>query len=280
MLGQQHFGVIFTRVAQHLLARALLHDRAQPHHHDAVGDLGDDAEIMGDEQHPGLLAALQFPHEFQDLGLRCDVERGGRFIGDQQCGIEHQRRGDHDALALAAGELMRIGVDHLLGIRQMHRAHDLQHALAALSLVEVGVNLQHFADLVADPLDRIERGHRLLEHHGHTRAADRAQLGVRFRGQLLALQPDRTGLDLHCVLRQETHHRMRGNRFSGAGFADDADDLVGADRHVDAPHGVRPVATAPDGDGKIGDLEDGSGHVRPASPSWDRACRASRRPAR
>jgi hypothetical protein len=49
-------------------------------------------------------------------------------------------------LALAA-RLMRIGVDHLLGIRQMHRAHDLQHALAALGRVEVGVNLQHFADL-------------------------------------------------------------------------------------------------------------------------------------
>jgi hypothetical protein len=256
----------------------LLHDAAELHHHHAVGDLGDDAEIMGDEQHAGLLAALHFPHQFQDLRLRGDVERRGRLIGNQKRGIEHQRGRDHDALALPAGELMRIGVDHLLGIGQMHRAHDLQHALAALSRVEVGVNFQHFADLVADPLDRIERGHRLLEHHGHAGAAGRPQIGVRFGGELLALQPDRPGLDLHRVLRQQPHHRLRGDGFAGAGFADDADDLVGADGKIDAPHGVRPVAAAFDGDGKIGDFEDGRCHVRPASPSWGRACRAIHRP--
>ena len=75
---------------------------------------------MGDEQHPGLLAALHFPHQFEDLRLRRDVERRGRLVRNQQRRIEHQRGRDHDALALAAGELMRIGVDHLLGIGQMH----------------------------------------------------------------------------------------------------------------------------------------------------------------
>ena len=36
-------------------------------------------------------------------------------------GLEHQRHGDHDALALAAGELVRIGVDQALGLGQVHR---------------------------------------------------------------------------------------------------------------------------------------------------------------
>ena len=142
------------------------------------------------------------------------------------------------------------------------------------------MNFQYLADLVADPLHRIERGHRLLEHHGHAGAAGRTQVGVRFGGQLLALQPDRTGLDGHRVLRQQPHHRLRSDGLAGAGFADDANDLVGADRKVDAAHGVRPVAAALDGDGKIGDFEDGRCHVKPASPFWDRARRAIRRPAR
>ena len=278
--GQQHPGVVLAGIAQHFLAGALLHDAAHLHHHDAIGDLGDHAEIMGDEQHAGLLAALHFLHEFKDLRLRRDIERRGRLIRDQQRGIEHQGRRDHDALALAAGELMRIGVDHLLGIRQMHGTHHLQHALAPRLRVEAGVDLQHLGDLVADPLDRIECGHRLLKHHGHAGAAQRAQLGVGFGGQFLALQPHRTGLDLHRVLRQQAHHRLRGDGFSGTGFTDDADDLVGVDGQVNAAHGVRPVATALDGDGKIGDFEDGFRHVRPASPSWDLACRATRRPAR
>jgi hypothetical protein len=243
-----------------------------------VRDLRDDAEIMGDEQNAGLLARLHLPHEFQDLCLRGDVERRGRLVRDQQCGIEHKSSRDHDALALAAGKLVRIGVDHLLGIGQMHRAHDVEHALAALLRVEVGVNLQHLADLVADPLHRIKRSHRLLEHHGHAGAADRTQIGVRLGGELLALQPDRTGFDDHRVPGQQPHHRLRGDGFAGAGFADDADDLVGADGKVDAAHGVRPVAGALDGDGEIGNLENGCAHVRPASSSWDRACRAIRRP--
>jgi hypothetical protein len=46
--------------------------------------------------------ALQFLDEQQDLRLGGDIERGGRLVCDQQHRIEHQRDGDHDALALAA----------------------------------------------------------------------------------------------------------------------------------------------------------------------------------
>ena len=70
--------------------------------------------------------------ELQDLRLRRHVERRGRLVGDQQRRIEHQRGRDHDALALAAGDLVRIDVDQALGLGQVHGAHDLQHALAAV----------------------------------------------------------------------------------------------------------------------------------------------------
>ena len=44
----------------------------------------------------------------QDLRLHGDVERGGRLVGDQQVRLVGERHRDHDALALPAGELMRI----------------------------------------------------------------------------------------------------------------------------------------------------------------------------
>ena len=119
-------------------------------HDDAVGDLGHHAEVVGDEQHAGAAPLLQLADQLQDLRLRGDVERGGRLVGDQQRGIEHQRRGDHDALALAAGELVRVDVDQALGLGQLHGAHDLQHALAPVGLGQLGVDLQHLGDLVAD----------------------------------------------------------------------------------------------------------------------------------
>ena len=47
-------------------------------------------------------------HLVQDLALDRDVERGGRLVGDDQVGLVQQRDRDRDALAHAAGELVRI----------------------------------------------------------------------------------------------------------------------------------------------------------------------------
>ena len=81
---------------------------AEPHHRDAVADLLDDGEVVGDQEHRHVVGALQLADQLQDLGLHGDVERGGRLVGDQQLGIVGDRDGDHHALALAAGELVRI----------------------------------------------------------------------------------------------------------------------------------------------------------------------------
>ena len=51
-------------MVQHVGSRALFDDDAVLHHHDAVGDLGDDAEIMGDEHDRGLAALLQVADQF------------------------------------------------------------------------------------------------------------------------------------------------------------------------------------------------------------------------
>ena len=48
------------------------------------------------------------PHEkIQHLRLDRHVERGDRFVADQEIGLHRQRAGDADARALAAGKLVR-----------------------------------------------------------------------------------------------------------------------------------------------------------------------------
>ena len=74
--------------------------------------------------------ALQALQQLQDLRLDGDVERGGRLVGDQQVGLVGERHGDHDALALAARELMRIGAEPLLGVAEADLAQQLEHARA------------------------------------------------------------------------------------------------------------------------------------------------------
>ena len=85
-----------------------LHHLARVHHHDAGGDAGDDAEIVGDEHEAHGELALQLGQQVQDLRLDRHIERGGRLIGQDQRRRAHQRHGDHHPLAQAAGELVRV----------------------------------------------------------------------------------------------------------------------------------------------------------------------------
>ena len=64
-------------------------------------------KIVRDQQHGHAALALQRLQQLEDLRLDGDVERGGRLVGDQQVRLVGQRHGDHDALALTAGKLVR-----------------------------------------------------------------------------------------------------------------------------------------------------------------------------
>ena len=72
--------------------------RDVPHH----------GEVVGDEQEGEAEAALQILQEVDDLGLDRDVQRRDRLVAHDQVGLDGEGAGDADALALAAGELMRI----------------------------------------------------------------------------------------------------------------------------------------------------------------------------
>ena len=54
--------------------------------------------------------------QVEDLGLHRHVERGDRLVADDHLGIEHERPGDADALALAARELVRTPIGDDLGV--------------------------------------------------------------------------------------------------------------------------------------------------------------------
>ena len=114
-----------------LVDRRLLDDPARVHHRDPVGDVGDHAEVVGDQDQAHVHLALQLGEQLHDLRLDGDVERGGGLVGDQHLGVERQRHRDHDALAHAAGELVRVVVDPLAGGRDLHQVQQLDGALGA-----------------------------------------------------------------------------------------------------------------------------------------------------
>ena len=95
---------------QHAIDRAGLDDLAQVHHQHAVGDMAHHREVVRDEQHGEPERLLQLGEQVEHLRLHRDVERRHRLVADQQLRVERERARDADALALAAGEFVRIAL--------------------------------------------------------------------------------------------------------------------------------------------------------------------------
>ena len=69
-----------------------------------------DREVVGDEEVGQAELLLQLLQQVDDLRLDRHVERRHRLVADDEVRLDRERAGDADALALAAGELVRVAV--------------------------------------------------------------------------------------------------------------------------------------------------------------------------
>ena len=221
-------------MANRLVDRRLLDHLAGVHHDDALRRLRHHAHRVGDQHDRHAEALFHVLQQLEDLRLDGDIERGGRLVGDQELGIAGQRHRDHDALAHAAGELVRKVVEPLVGVRNLHQPQHLDGLVDGTFAAEAFVPAQHLGDLLADGVDRIERGHRLLEHHRDVLGADTVHLAGVERHEVAALIEDLARDDLARRHRDQLQHRHRRDGLAAAGFADHAERLAAFDRKVDA----------------------------------------------
>ena len=126
--------------ADHVRHRPDLDDAPGVHHGDAIGRFGDHAHVVRDQHHRRAVIAAQALQQRDDLRLDRHVERGGRLVGDDQLRSARERERDHDALAHAARELVRIVVDAPRGGRnadflQQARSRALRAALSLMRQV-------------------------------------------------------------------------------------------------------------------------------------------------
>ncbi len=128
------------------------------------------------------VAIAQLFDPLEDLRLDRHVERGRRLVSDQDARVAGQRHRDHHALAHSTRELVRVGVDPLPRARDTDLVEEPDRPVARHGFGDVLVGPDLLDDLVADLVDRIERGHRVLEDHRDVVAADSLQL-LLARGQ-------------------------------------------------------------------------------------------------
>ena len=112
-------------VVEDLVESPGLDDPPPVHDQDPVGDLGHDAEVVGDQYHRQAPLGVQRLQEPQDLRLDRHVERGRRLVGDQQVGLQGEPHRDHRPLAHPTRELVRERVHALLGSGDPDRLQQL-----------------------------------------------------------------------------------------------------------------------------------------------------------
>ena len=145
-----------ARVLDDRLRGALLDDPAEIHDRDAVGETGSRREVVRDHENPEAAPAQRIEQR-QDLGPHRDVEHRHRFVGDQELGLQHQRRRDRDALALAAGELVREPVQEQIGRREPRALERPRDPFGTLVRRAEVVDEERLLDRLANPEARVER---------------------------------------------------------------------------------------------------------------------------
>ena len=254
--AQQSGGVGVCRGGVEVGGGSVLDDLAGVHHGDAVADAGDDAEVVGDQQHADVEPALQVGEQIEDLRLDRDVEGGGRLVGDEQLGLARQGHRDQDALAHSARHLERVLLDALGWIGDADHVEQLDGPGPRRLAAELAMAAQHLDHLAADGEHRIERRHRVLEHHRDLATADAfdRRRSTRRVHERLAL-PAHVAADDAAGQLDHPEQRLRGDALARAGLADEAERLALADREADVAHGVDGASASDEIDLEVVDLE-------------------------
>ena len=136
-------------------------DLTEIHYRNAIGDVFDDAEVVGDEQVGEIEGFLEVFEEVDDLSLYGYVEGGDGFVGNDEFGVEREGAGNADALALSPGKGMGIS-PQVIGT-QAHADEQLLDAVFEFRSRCDLVDDEGFGNNVEDGHARVERREGILE---------------------------------------------------------------------------------------------------------------------
>ena len=155
-LPHQAARIVLFRLKQDLPRIAEFDHFAASQHHDAVGDLGDDGEVVGDVERRRSVLADELAESGEAFDLSGHVKRGGRLIEDENVWLGDHRHRRHDALELSAGNLMGIAGPDRLRARQIELLEQADRFRARLSRRQYAVPHRSFADLFHQRVRGIE----------------------------------------------------------------------------------------------------------------------------
>ena len=95
-------------VRQNLLAVSFFDDKAAVHNKEAVAQMLNDSEVMGDEKVGEAVFLLEIMQKINDLRLYTDIKSTDRFVENQHAWFYGESSRDTNSLPLSAAELMGV----------------------------------------------------------------------------------------------------------------------------------------------------------------------------
>ena len=93
---QQGPGVGVQRMGKQLIGTGHLHHLAEVHNADAVGEVLDDGQVMGNEENGQAELLPQLVQQVDNLGLNGHVQRGHGLVGNDQLRVHDDAAGHAD----------------------------------------------------------------------------------------------------------------------------------------------------------------------------------------
>ena len=160
------------RIVENLFTSSDLHNIARIHNGYPISNIGHHAQIMSNIDGSQIVFFLQILQKMQDLGLDGNIQSGSGLIADQDLGVAGYSDGDNHPLPHTAGKFMGILRKTLFRIRNTHIPQNFHRGILHFAFRHVPVKLQSFADLLSHCFQRIQAGHRILQHHCDLAASD------------------------------------------------------------------------------------------------------------
>lgn len=152
-----------TRAFDHVSGRSKLDDFAEVHDGDPIRDVFNHRKIVGDEDEREVHLSTKLREQVENLRLNRNIEGGHGFVGYEDFRFERERPGNRDALALSAGEFMRV-LPHQTG-GETNQTHEVRHACRDLGRRTDSVHLERFSERRVHRHSRIQRCVRILKNH-------------------------------------------------------------------------------------------------------------------
>ncbi|MNF96332.1 hypothetical protein D3C84_791190 [compost metagenome] len=150
------------------------------------------------------------------------IERRSRLVSDDHFRVGDHHHGDHDALAHAAADLMRVEVVDALGIADVDLFEHQQNPVAGFAAAGLVVRQVGLGDLIADLDHRVERVLGVLHDHRDALATD--LLHGLFAGAEQVNLAELHGLGGNLRARRvQLEQAASDGGFARAGLADDGE---------------------------------------------------------